>query len=121
MWYHLYHLIRNLITFIYHIFLICFINVIILKLFNQNIHLNNLNLFSFTHAFTFNIVSSFYRNIQTHLFITHFYLHMLAFNRHLLLIHILKERRFLITHVINIQNFFVTDIISFFSATNQNH
>ena len=69
LWYHLHNLIRNLITFIYHIFLIIhFNNIIILELFNQNIHLNNLNLISFTHAFSF-----LTRNIQSHLFITYFY------------------------------------------------
>ena len=39
-----------------------FINMMILELFNQNSHLNNLNKFSFTHAFSFNIASSFNQN-----------------------------------------------------------
>ena len=65
--------------------------------------LNNLNLFSFTYALSFNIASSFNRNIQTNLFNTYFYMHILAFYQCILLIHILKERRFFITQLINIQ------------------
>ena len=69
MWYRLQNLFRNLITFIYHISLfIHFIQIIIFEIFIRNIHLNDLNLFSPTHAFPFNIASSLNRNIEAHFY-----------------------------------------------------
>ena len=63
-YYSSHYLIAYWITFITTYLFYLFTCIVILKILNQNIHLN---LFSFTYIFSFNIAPPFNRNIQTHL------------------------------------------------------